>query len=227
MRRLGFAALGLLALAAAPAPLRAQTIPSPYSYLERAQSIHLFAGSVSTGAGEYGLTPHSSAIFGVRYEGRFTGPISGIVEVSAMPSRRDILQRSQLSGDTTLTRLGDTGDLVASAEAGFRFSLTGPRTWHSIQPFVSLTAGIVRDFSSRTADEKELPADQLVSVGPSFAVGPAAGIDWFLTDRFSLRIEAKDHLWRRSIPAGISRTKSKQSEWTNNVGVTLGAALHF
>jgi hypothetical protein len=227
MRRLRLALVGLLALAVRPAPLRAQSIPSPYEYVERAQSVRLFAGYLSTDPGLYGLTPHSGPVFGARYEGRFTGPISGVVELSAMPSRRDVYSRVGSDPKAPLTPLGDAGVLVMSAEGGFRLSLAGPRTWHALQPFVTVTAGATRDFGSRIEEESVLPANQIVPFGLAFAVGPSAGIDWFVTDRFSLRIQAKDHLWRRSVPEGLSSTGNKQTDWTHNLGVTIGTALHF
>lgn len=228
MRPLTFATLGFLLLAGA-SRLGAQAVPSPYRYVEPAQSIHFFGGYVLTESGAYGLTPHSAPRIGARYEGRFTGPVSGIVELSALPSRRDVYGRTNPTDlAAPLDRLGETRDLVVSAQAGFRFSLTGPRTWHDLQPFLALTAGAVRDFSSRGLEkERQLPSAQLVSAGPAFAVAPAAGLEWFLSERLSLRIAATDHLWRRAVPEGLSRTGTRRTEWTNNPGFSSGFGLHF
>jgi hypothetical protein len=228
MRRVLLALPALLCLPVLADGARAQTIPSPFRYVEPAQSIHVHGGYLSTASGDFGLTPHSAPIFGVQYEGRFTGPLSGVVVVDVMPSKRTVQARTSTSDPSApLTPVDESDDVVLSAEAGLRLSITGARTWHRLQPYIAATAGIVRDFSSRTEAERQLAETQLVSFGPGFAVGVAAGIDLFATDRFSIRLQGKDHLWRRSVPEGLSSTGRSTNEWTNNLGATVGAAIHF
>ena len=72
-----------------------------------------------------------------------------------------------------------------------------------------------------------MPTGQIVDFGPSFAVGVAAGTNWFLTDRISTELSVQGLLWRLSIPEGLSDTGEKESEWTRNFGVTIGGAFHF
>jgi hypothetical protein len=211
-------------LAVAPA-LRAQTIPSPYHYVEKAQTLGIHAGYLWTERGKYDTNPTSGPLVELRYEGRFAGPVSAIASVDFLSSDRPVYTRA--AGATTSVRLPDASSLVASAEAGFRLSITGPRTWHGLQPSVATTAGLVTNLAGRTDEEKQLPGDQLVRLGPAFAVSPSAGIDWFPTERISLDLRATDHIWRRTTPAGLTDSGTKETAWTNNVGVTVGAALHF
>ena len=42
-----------------------------------------------------------------------------------------------------------------------------------------------------------------------------------------LDLRATDHIWRRTTPAGLTDSGTKETAWTNNLGVTVGAALHF
>ena len=42
-----------------------------------------------------------------------------------------------------------------------------------------------------------------------------------------LDLRVTDHIWRRATPAGLTDSGTKETAWTNNIGVTVGAALHF
>jgi hypothetical protein len=225
MRRAPFLIFALAPFLAAVPALRAQTVPSPYHYVEKAQSLGIHAGYVAVESGKYDTNPRSGPLIELRYEGRFAGPVSGIVVLGALPTNRPVYTRA--TGSSTAVRLADASSLLASAEAGLRLSITGPRTWHRLQPSVAATAGFVADLSGRTAEEKQLPGDQLVRLGPAFAVSPSAGTDWFPTERISLDLRVTDHIWRRETPAGLTDHGVKETAWTNNIGVTVGAALHF
>ncbi|MBW3627837.1 MAG: hypothetical protein KY464_00950 [Gemmatimonadetes bacterium] len=211
-------------LAALGSPLAAQTIPSPYRFIERSQGVSLYTGYVVTERGSLDLGPHSAPTIGLEYAGRFAGPIAGTVGVSYMPTKRTV---HEFSGASALTPLADVDAHLIQAEAGLEFTLTGPRTWHSLAPFIGATGGLIADLAgrSRVETEAELPEDQLVKFGPSFAVGASAGIDWFLTERLSIRGLARGHLWRFTTPAGLAGRE--ENEWLTNGGGTLGVAFHF
>lgn len=228
MRHARFVTLCLLALPLGPAALGAQTIPSPYRYVERAQSLSVFAGYLNIEPGTFSIQPRSGPQIGLRYDGRFAGPAAGELEVSFVPTGRTVYGRTNVTDpNAPLAQIADVDAYLVTAEAGLRLSVTGPRTWHGLQPSVGVLAGLVADLAGRDAAETDLPANQLVRLGPAFAVGSSVGIDWFPTERLSVRLLAKDHLWRRSIPEGLAVTASAPKEWTHNLGVTLGAALHF
>ena len=217
---------GVLSMAAAPAT--AQTIPSPYRHIERAQSLSLYGGYLSTSRGDLGIGVASGPTVGLRYAGRIAAPVAGVARVSFTSSERTILSRENASDpESELVELGDASAGILAAEAGLRLLLTGPRTWHSLAPYIEATGALLSVTGSRTEEERSLPSNQVVDFGPSFAVGVAAGTDWFLTDRVSVNLSLNGLLWRLSIPEGLSTTGREDSEWTRNYGATIGAAFHF
>ncbi|HET7321660.1 MAG TPA: hypothetical protein VFI96_04125 [Longimicrobiaceae bacterium] len=227
MRRLLPVTLGCLLPLLLARPAQAQTIPSPYDYIDLTQSVEIFAGYVHAQTGDFGVGPEPAAYFGATYAGRLTGPLAGTVTLGYIPTHRTIFSRA--AGDSVLTaRVPNHPAQLLLAEAGVRFQITGPRTWNGLAPYVGIGGGVVTDLSASDSLEATLEQnDQLVELGPSFAVSLSAGTDWFLTERLSLRAEAQDHLWRLNTPGGLTGNAATNTEWTNNLGVTLGVALHF
>jgi len=224
--------VAILALAAAAPGVQAQQITSPYRHIETTHSLGAFAGYLWTDRGDQGLEigPHSAPLMGIRYNILFGGPAAGEASLSFAPTRRDIYHRVEgpegmevvPSGQSVNTTLG-------LLEAGVRFHLTGPRTWHGLAPYALLTGGLVSDFGRGGAEEEEieLPDDQRFRLGPGLAVAAALGTDWFLTDRVSVRIEARNQIWRLTSPAGFTPTTGAETRWTNNPVLSVGGALHF
>jgi hypothetical protein len=225
MRRALFLTFGLSALLGTPCLARAQSVPSPYRYVERAQSLGIDAGYLLIDAGQYDTNPQSGPLVQIQYQGRFAGPVSGVATLGLVPTNRSIYTRA--NGAATATQVDEASSLLVMAEAGLRLSITGPRTWHGLQPAIAATGGFVGDLAGRTEIETQLAGDQLVALGPAFAVGLSAGTDWYPTDRLSVRLQAADHLWRRRTPAGLTDSGSRETAWTHNIGITVGAALHF
>ena len=210
------------------APLHGQSIESPYRHIETAHSISFFGGYLATDPGDLDLGLESGPTFGIGYAGRFAAPVAGVVRISATPSERTIYRRQDATDlEAPLTAVGEASATILSAEAGLRLLLTGPRPWHSLAPYIEATGGLLSVAGSRTEEESQLPAGQVVDFGPSFAVGVAAGTDWFLTDRISTNLSLRGLLWRIPIPEGLSDTGSEEAEWTRNYGVSIGAAYHF
>lgn len=225
MRRSLLLSFAVIPLLAVPSMASAQSVPSPYKYVERAQALGLHAGYLNIESGKYDTNPASGPLFELRYDGRFAGPVSGVVSLGMVPTNRNVYTRG--STTATATKVDEASSLLLMAEAGFRLGITGPRTWHGLQPSVAVTAGVVGDMASRTEVESQLGGDQLVALGPAFALGASAGTDWYPTDRLSLELRATDHIWRRRTPAGLTDSGSRETAWSNNIGITVGAALHF
>lgn len=59
-----FAASAWFTLASTSA---AQTIPSPFEYLESKQEAGIFAGTMNVGSGRFGYAPEGGSIVGARY----------------------------------------------------------------------------------------------------------------------------------------------------------------
>jgi hypothetical protein len=208
--------------------IQAQTIPSPYQYVETTQSLGAWAGYLNTSTGNYDTGPRSAPFFGARYTIRFTGPLSGTAGISAVPTSRTVFERVTVSADSIeLDPIGEADLLLLMGEAGLRFSFTGPRTWNGLAPYAGLGIGVMSNVLSRPAVEEEIESNQRVSFGPAFALGVNAGTEWFLSERFSLRGEASNQIWRLTTPEGLTRLQRREAQWTNNLGISFGAALHF
>ncbi len=226
MRHALFVTLASAALFAATAS-QAQTIPSPYDYIETSQSVGLWAGYLNVDEGNRGIGPQAAPFFGTRYSIRLTGPLSGVGGIAVVPTRRTVFERVIVSADSIeLEPIGEADMLLMMAEAGLRFTLTGNRTWNGLAPYAGLNLGLIGNVRGRPAFEDDLEGTQRVSFGPGFALGLNAGTEWFLSERFSLRGEASNHLWRLTVPEGLTQ-QGRETQWTNNLGFSLGAALHF
>lgn len=207
-------------------PLRAQSIPSPFEYIEKKHSVGLFGGYLNTNTGSRDVGPEPGPVFGARYGIQLTGPLSGEVALSFAPSSRQIYSRP-VTSEPDLAVAGEANAGLFIAEAGFRFHLTGARTWNRLAPFIVATAGVVTDLASKANIEDSIPEDQRFDFGPGFAAGAGVGTDFFVTDWLSVRAEAKDYLWRFTYPIGLAADEESTREWTHNFGVLVGAAFHF
>jgi hypothetical protein len=219
-----FAAFLLFAPGAA-----AQSIPSPYRYIEATQSASAFAGWLLTDTGDNETGPQSGPLLGGRYTVRLSGPLSGEVGLGILPTQRTVQRRISAAGDTLrLEPVEDVNALVLIGEAGLRFHLTGPRTWKGLAPYVAASGGGVWDVLGTSSVDETLEESQRVDFGPGFAVGLGAGTDWFLSERLALRLEARDYVWRLTTPPGLTQAgQQEETQWTNNLGLTLGVAVYF
>jgi hypothetical protein len=240
MNRLSRAALAALALllSAGASPARAQTIPSPFRYIQHNQSLSAFGGYLWTDpmvalsdSTEAELGARSAPVFGVRYGLRFGGPLSGDVALAFIPSERKVFL-AQVNADSTEITPVFTGNTASAPllmlEGSLRFHLTGDRTWNGLAPFVAVTGGLVSEVGGTDPAETDLTNAERFDFGPAFAVGGAAGLDWFVSDRFSLRVDVSGRLWRESPPQGLQPPGSRrETEWSPVTGVSLGGAFHF
>ncbi|HEX2203811.1 MAG TPA: hypothetical protein VHG91_10960 [Longimicrobium sp.] len=230
------ALLGALLLPAGAAA--AQSIPSPYRYLEETQGIQAFAGYLFTDptinlsdstAADFG--PRSGPLFGLRYGVRVGGPLTFEAGVGFSPSDRKVYAAEAVA-DSTEIRVLDTGATTSTAvligEAALRFSLTGPRAYRGFAPFVRLSGGLAADLAGSGDAEEDLPETERFDFGPAFAVGLGAGTDIYVTPRASIRLQLDGRLWRQSAPEGFRPVNvSGISEWNNASSATVGAVLHF
>lgn len=222
--------LSLLCLAA-PGRLLAQSIPSPFRYVEETQAVGLFAAHLWTWEAEVDVGPQNIPLVGAQYAIRFTGPLSGLVSVSGGQTTRTVYTAAGTgtgnTGPLNLVALGESDFFLLLGEAGLLFHLTGPRTWNGIAPYGSLTVGGVVDLGDDSPLDEAVTQDERVDFGPGFAVGVSAGTEWFPTERISLRLDARDYIWRVRVPGGLRAERVEGTEWLNNLGISLGVAYHF
>jgi hypothetical protein len=226
MRNVSGAVLGF-ALIIMPGMLAAQTIPSPFEFVETRHSGGIFAGQLITNPGTLDLGPQSGLKIGGRYNIRLTGPLGGEVSLAFVPTQRTIYSRQAPGPDVDLVPVAETDQVLMLAEAGLRFDMTGPRTWHGFMPYAVLTGGLAVDLNRADPLEEAIPAEQRFRFGPAFAAGGGLGTDFYLSERISIRAEVRDHLWRLNHPVGLTATGGRENEWRHNFGLTLGGAFHF
>jgi hypothetical protein len=228
----------MAALLAGAAAAAAQTIPSPYEYITRPREITVYGGylitdpDVALADSQHAELGHQSApLMGVRYSMRIGGPLSLEGNVAYSPAKRR-LYNATVSTDSTTVTVTPTGDEVSDPllilEAGLRFHLTGDRAYRGFAPFLLATGGGVLTLAGTSDAEAEIKEHRRLDFGPGLAVGTGAGVDFFPSQRLTLRAEASYRLWKIETPVGLLPAGSgKQSGWSANTGISLGAAYHF
>jgi hypothetical protein len=226
MRNVSRAIPGFL-LIMMPGVLAAQTIPSPFEFVETRHTVGFFAGPLITNPGTLDLGPQSGLKIGGRYNIRLTGPLGGEVSLSLIPTQRTIYTRPAPGPDVELVAVAETDQVLMLAEAGLRFDMTGARAWNGFMPYGVLSGGLAADLNRADALEEVIPAEQRFRFGPAFAAGVGLGTDFYLSERISIRAEVRDHVWRLNHPIGLTPTGVRDHEWRQNFGLTLGGAFHF
>jgi hypothetical protein len=213
----------------APVTAAGQRIASPYTFLETSQSISPFAAYFATGGGSIDLGPSAGVMFGARYGIRISGPFTLEAEAGFFPGTRAVLDT--VPSDTTLRQIGEADFTALALQAGLRFNLTGPRTWHRLQPFVLFGGGVVLDFSGASLVDDDLPSDVRFEFGTTFAGQFGGGIEWYPSERLSMRLDARNVLWKLTTPEGFLTGDRALSipgdEWTQNFMMSAGFAIHF
>lgn len=209
----------------------AQQIDSPYRFLDDTRQFGVFAGYMSAQEGRAGIGPQPAPTLGARLAFRVSGPFSLGLEVGYTPTQRTVRDTVFQAADSVFRPLGEADMRLISVMGEARFNLTGPRTWHGLQPFVAGGAGVVFDGGDRHAFDEDLPDQGRYRFGTTFAGQVGVGVDWYPTERVSLRLDARNLLWKLRVPDAFLLTEHGQtlsaSEWENNFVVTAGLSFHF
>lgn len=193
------AVAGLFLLATAHAS--AQSIPSPYEYLERRQEVGPFVGQMSASTGSFGYAPSGGLLYGARYAIELSGPLSFEGRLAGVRASREVVDPSRVEGDRVL---GEVDTPIMLIDVGFRFTLTGRRSWHGLAPFIGAGGGMAIDMGDKAGlDERLLPED-VFDFGNSFFGTIGGGTRWFLTDRIAARADGLFSLWKVDTPPGFS-----------------------
>ena len=232
MKRLRFAALLTLSMfVCLAAQAAAQAINSPYRFIDQKQSGGPFAGYLLTSEGALGLAPKSGPIFGGRYTIRLSGPFVVEADLGYFNSTRSVLDTVVVVADSARRTVGETDFSAVHAIGSLRFNITGPRTWHGLQPFLLFGAGAVVDLSPSTDLDDDISADARFDFGTSFAGQLGGGIEWFPSQRLTVRIDARNLLWKITTPTGFLLgefgARTPGDEWLQNGQFSAGISLHF
>jgi hypothetical protein len=227
-----------LLVAATPAPLAGQVghapQSSPYHDIRKGHSVTPFFGQFGGSGGRFAIAPHDGQIYGVRYDLR-TG---STIQIGLGFARAD-LQRLIVDPFDSLSRRvsGPVDQTVTFAEVNLQLNLTGGKTWHRLAPFVG--AGVGLTFPSGT------PADtSKFELGKKIYLAPMAGVRIFVTDRLSLRGEARAVFLKLKYPSTFEDEPAAQpgdppdnsnavitdgnvSEWITNSVLLVGLGYSF
>jgi hypothetical protein len=229
VRRAGMRVLGALLGCAFAGGVHAQRIDSPYRFLDTNQLAGGWAGYIGASEGSIGLGPEAAPVFGGRYGIRVSGPFALEVEAGWFNSTRAVLDT--VPADTTFRTVGSSDVSLVVLRGGVRFNITGPRTYHGVQPFLMFGGGVAIDIAGTTAEDEALPANVRFDFGTSFAGDVGAGIEWFVSRNLALRLDGRNLLWRLETPEafllGPRGENLPDKQWAQNFFVSVGLSLHF
>jgi hypothetical protein len=228
--RLAFAGLAVVLLAsvfAAPSAARAQTISSPYRFVEERQEVGFFAGYLSAGKGRFGFGPPGGLWLGGRYGLELTGPLSIEAVLGAVSGTRDVISPGRPEGEGAV---GQGDFMLATIDGRLKFSLAGQRSWHGLSPFLIAGGGVVVDGSGNVEANTEIEADEVFEFGTSFFGTMGAGTRWFLSPRVAVRFDALFSLWKLKTPVGFGDPQYgfgavQEGEWVSGLSIT-GSLLY-
>jgi len=210
-----------------PATSSAQTIPSPYEFIEPRQELGPAVGFMSVNTGRFGYAPSGGLILGARYAIELSGPLAFEGALTMVDATRDVVDPARVEGDRVI---GEADASVALIEAGLRFTVTGRRSWHSLAPFLLLRGGIAIDASSSSELDDVLLPEDVYEFGTSFFGALGVGSRYFLSESLGLRGDAIFSLWKVDTPPGFADPSRgfglvSDSEWL--AGSTVGLALFY
>ncbi len=234
MRKLHTRGLVLVALtsllgAAVPQRSEAQTIPSPYRFIERRHDAGMFVGILQERRGDLGIGPGGGVMIGARYAIEFRGPLAAELSGYVVPTDRVVFQAGEEIG---LVPLGKADMVLTGIDARLRFTLTGDRTWRGLAPFVMAGGGVLGAFSEESPLEAEMVAANKVDFGPSALFLGGLGTRWIPGDRLTIRAEATYNFWRQGTPTGWVAFQEDiegplKTQWIGSAGLALGVSYRF
>lgn len=206
----------------------AQTIPSPYRFIDTRHDAGAFIASVPGNRGELELGPGGGVMFGGRYGIELGGPFALEGTAFLLPTDR----RIRAPGEEEIEDHGTTTALVGGLDARIRFTVTGPRTWRGLAPFLLAGGGIAGNLSGPAEIEGEFFAEERFSFGPSFLGVLGAGTRWLPGERVTVRADATLHLWKLGTPSGYMGREEDfgqipQQEWTGVPAFSIGLSYRF
>ena len=213
------------------APAAGQTIPSAYRFIETRQEAGMFAGWVAPETGQFGFGPGPGPIIGARYGIGLRGPVSLEGVLGWISTTRDVVDPRRQPGERVR---GDADATLLQIDARLKFSITGQRTWHALNPFLLAGIGVARDLAGGSPLEETEGLDQSdrfrfrTALVGSFG----GGISWFLSEQWIARIDGLLHIWRLKVPDGFRDPERGfeavgESEWVSARGLSFGVGYRF
>lgn len=234
----------LAASVAWPCPAQAQQLPSPYRFIEPKQDLGVSISYFFADPGAAGIGPKAGPALGVRYTRRLSRPISLTPQVVLFTSERKVIDPSLEEGQEDegngSVSVGTEGIDILLVAGRVNLNLTGTRTWHRLAPYLFGGLGIAIEVSGspqcaiqfRRPDCQIEPRERF-DFGTSFVFQLGIGTVWLPSQRFGIRLEFLDNMWRLKTPPGyydpgVTVTPvPPSSDWTNNFELSLTLSIWF
>jgi hypothetical protein len=201
---------------------------SPYIDLEYRQEATVFGGYYNAGTDQVGVAPRGGPMFGVRYDLRLGGPASLTSKLIYVSSRRDVIDPRRPQASRVVQ--ADATWPVYIADVGISLNLTGQRSYRRIVPFVTTGLGVATDFKGGA----DVGAWRF---GTPFAFSLGGGVKWVPAGNLQLRADVTDQLYQIKYPnsyyvaasdgTSVLSLKDSKSDWTSNIGLSLGVSYLF
>jgi hypothetical protein len=216
-------------VAAPPTSLEAQTIPSPYRFIDKGKEISLHGGFVGGSPGRFGFGPAGGPSFGAR----FGIDLGNLVALEGLGSygllTRDVIDPT---GEDGLATVSESDVQQLTIEARLRVNLTGRRTWNHVQPYIAFGLGLTTDFAGVQQGDLAVQEQYRFDPGSKFSVSGSGGLRVILGERLVGRVEGSLLLYQIDTPGGYSEvelglTGVGQSEWINQPSLSIGLGYLF
>lgn len=219
----------IVAATALPSLAEAQSIPSPYRFIERKQETGPFFGLMWTDPGRFGFGPGDGPVVGGRWGLELSGPLSLEGVATFLRGTRDVIHPGRVEGDR---KIGEADQLLTMLEARLKFSLVGARTWHGLNPFLVAGGGIGFDLAGSSPAEATLAPEDVFEFGSSFIGTLGAGTRWFVTERLAVRTDALFSLWEIPTPLGFADSSRgfegvEEKEWLRGLQISVSAVYRW
>lgn len=218
-----------LALACSPVLAAAQTIPSPYRYIEKGQEVSLFAGVLAADPGRFGFGPGDQQLVGARYSVVVSNAFSLEGGATTSFGPRDVVNPAREEGD----RIVEEAEVrLLLLEARLQFALTGRRTWHGIQPFTYVGGGVSFDTMGEQDEDFLLEDRDQFDYGTRFTATFGGGFRYALSERWMLRVDTGLVLYKLGYPTGWRSAERgfegvPNDEWVSGKSLSAGLAWRF
>ncbi|MBR9988685.1 MAG: outer membrane beta-barrel protein [Gemmatimonadetes bacterium] len=229
--RPAFCIMAALAATTSARPAAAQSIDSPYRFLDHSQFGSVWGGYAAPSDGRIGNGPQAGPIFGIAWALRVSGPFALNVDAGYMPSTRTVRDTAYNAAESMYESLGEADIKLLTVMGNLRFNFTGARTWNAMQPFFIAGAGVAVNLAGGSSIEADLPSNARFSFGTSFAGQLGVGADWYPSSRVSVRVDARDMFWKLPVPEAFLLTENgaglSRSDWEQNFALAAGLSIHF
>jgi hypothetical protein len=222
------AVLLLLGPAAGAAQVGNDPAHSPYRDLPRAQGPVFMTGFLGGERGRVGVGHAHGQTFTIGYELPLSGPSMFIGSFTYAATDRFVVDPFK---DDSVRKSGPFKDDMALLDLGFRFNLTGLKTWHNAAPYLLGTAGLAVSTGSPTDSSGYRFGKKL-----TFALG--AGTRLYPARRVAVTLDARAMFWRLHYPPDYHRISSPDgipvirgdqplTDWTVHPWFSVGVGWTF